>query len=59
MGIIASIKIHTAQGAENVRYGNEVPESVSGKMMNLYACGKLYTGMLDSMDKRYKALFGN
>lgn len=56
LGIIASIKIHTAQGAENVRYGNEVPESVSGKMMNLYACGKLHTGMLDSMDKRYKAL---
>lgn len=56
LGIIASIKFHTAQGAENVRYGNEVPESVSGKMMNLYACGKLHTGMLDSMDKRYKTL---
>lgn len=33
LGIIASIKIHTTQGAENVRYGNEVPESVSDELL--------------------------
>lgn len=56
LGIIASINIHKANGAENVRYGASVPESISSKMMNQYACGVLHTKMLDSTDKRYKAL---
>lgn len=33
LGIIASINIHKANGAENVRYGASVPESISSKMM--------------------------
>lgn len=56
LGIIASINIHKANGAENVRYGASVPESISSKVLNQYACGMIHTGMLDSTDKRYKAL---
>ena len=56
LGIIASINIHTANGAVNVRYGNSAPEDVSSKLINQYACGKIHTSMLDSTDKRYKAL---
>lgn len=56
LGIIASINIHTAKGAVNVRYGNSVPEDISSKLINQYACGMIHTGMLDSTDKRYKAL---
>lgn len=56
LGIIASINVHTANGAVNVRYGNSVPEDISSKMINQYACGMIHTSMLDSGDKRYKAL---
>lgn len=56
LGIIASINIHRASGAENVRYGNRVPKGVSEKLINQYACGKLNTAMIGSNDKRYNSL---
>ena len=56
LGIIASINIHKVNGAVNVRYGGSVPGDVSSKLINQYACGMIHTGMLDSSDKRYKAL---
>ncbi len=56
LGIIASINIHRANGAKNVRYGDFVPESISAKMINQYSCGMLNTGMLNDTDKRYKNL---
>lgn len=56
LGIVASINIHKAYGAENVRYGYSVPEDVSSKLVNQYACGLINTGMLDSSDRRYKSL---
>ena len=56
LGIIASINVHTANGATNVRYGDSVPEDISSKLINQYACGMIHTGMLESSDKRYKAL---
>lgn len=55
LGIIASINIHTANGAANVRYGNSVPEDISSKLINQYVCGMIHTGILDGSDKRYKA----
>ena len=56
LGIIASINIYKANGAENVRYGNRVPKSTSEKVINQYACGKLNSKMIESNDKRYKSL---
>lgn len=56
LGIVASINIHKAYGAENVRYGYSIPEDVSSKLVNQYACGLINTGMLDSSDRRYKSL---
>lgn len=56
MGVVVSINIHVAYGAENIRYDGTVPEDVSGKLINQYACGLLNTGMIDSTDKRYKPL---
>ena len=56
LGIVASISIHKAYGAENVRYGYSVPEDVSSKIVNQYACGLINTGMLDNSDRRYKSL---
>ncbi len=56
LGIVASINIHRACGAENVRYGNSVPENISDRLMNQYACGLINTTMLDTGDKRYRPL---
>ncbi len=56
LGIIASINIHRAKGAENLRYGNGIPANVSKKLINQYACGKLNSGKIASTDKRYQPL---
>lgn len=56
LGIVASINIHKAYGAVNVRYANSVPEDVSSKLINKYACGLINTGMLDSSDRSYMLL---
>ena len=56
LGIIASINIHKTNGAINVRYGDSIPESISSRMINQYACGMICAGMLDSSDKRYSTL---
>ena len=56
LGIIASINIYKANGAENVRYGNRIPKSISEKLINQYACGKLNSERIESTDKRYKSL---
>lgn len=56
LGIVASINIHKAYGAENVRYGSAVPDAVSGKLINRYACGLVSMEMLESSDKIYKSL---
>lgn len=56
LGIVASINIHKASGAENVRYGDSVPEDISSKLINKYAVGRINTGMLNSSDKSYKSL---
>lgn len=56
MGVVASINNHIAYGAENIRYGAAVPEDVSSKLINQYACGLINTEMIDSADKRYKTL---
>ena len=56
LGIIASINIYKVNGAENVRYGNRIPKSISEKLINQYACGKLNSEMIESTDKRYKSI---
>lgn len=56
LGMIASINIYKTHGAENIRYGNRIPKSISGKLINQYVCGKLNCERMESTDKRYKTL---
>ena len=56
LGIIASIHIYKANGAENIRYGNHIPPNISEKLINQYACGKLDSERIESTDKRQKSL---
>ena len=34
LGILASVQIHSVYGAENIRYGANVPEGVADKLIN-------------------------
>ena len=56
LGILASIQVHSAFGAENIRYGENVPESVANKLTNQYVSGKLSTATISTGDKIYKSL---
>ena len=56
LGILASIHIHSVYGAENIRYGTNIPDSVSEKFINQYATGKVNKDSLSTNDKRYRAL---
>ena len=56
LGILASVQIHKAIGAENIRYGVNVPMSVSEKLINQYACGLIGIDDIDVSDKRFKSL---
>ncbi len=56
LGIVASINIHKAYGAENIRYGDNVPENISERLINQYACGLISAEIIDATDKRYHGL---
>lgn len=56
LGILASIQIHSVYGAENIRYGANVPEGVADKLINQYATGAVNTDTLPVDDKKYRAL---
>lgn len=56
LGIIVSIKIYTERQGTNVRYGTAVPDKVSSKLVNQFACGLLSTNTLSKDDRRYEAV---
>ena len=56
MGIIASVRLHSTIGPENIRYGGEIPERVEAKLINQYDCGKLTLKSITEEDRRYKSL---
>ena len=56
LGILASVKPHSAYGAENIRYKSKVPKGVASKLINQYACGLIGSETLSSDDKRSKSL---
>lgn len=56
LGILASVQIHSAYGAENIRYGDTVPEGVANKLINQYATGELSASSVPADDKIYKSL---
>lgn len=56
LGILADIQVYSAAGAENICYGNAIPQSVSEKLINQYAAGKISFETMDISDKRYQAL---
>ena len=51
LGILASVQIHSVYGAENIRYGVNVPEGVADKLINQYATGAVNTDTLPEDDK--------
>lgn len=56
LGILANVEVRSSVGAENVRYGENVPGNISSKMINQYACGLISSSSVDQTDSRYKAL---
>lgn len=56
LGILASVQVHSVFGAENIRYGENIPESVASKLINRYATGELSTATIPTVDKLYKSL---
>lgn len=56
LGILASVQIHSVYGAENIRYGTNIPEGVSDKLINQYATGAVSIDSLPVDDKKYRAL---
>ena len=56
LGILASIQVHSVYGAENIRYGKNIPEGIANKLINQYATGIINTDTLHVNDKRYKTL---
>lgn len=56
LGVISSIKVHTAIGAENIRYGTDIPDNVVCRLINQYACGLVNMSSIEPSDKRYKTL---
>lgn len=56
LGILASIQIHSVYGAENIRYGINIPDGVSDKLINQYVTGEINLSSLSVSDKKYKAL---
>ena len=56
LGILASVEVRSSVGAENVRYGENIPGNISSKMINQYACGLISSSSVDQTDSRYKAL---
>lgn len=56
LGILASVQIHSVYGAENIRYGANVPEGIVDKLINQYATGAVNTDTLPVDDKKYRAL---
>lgn len=56
LGILASIQIHSVYGAENIRYGINIPDGVSDKLINQYATSEINLSSLSVSDKKYKAL---
>jgi ATP-dependent DNA helicase RecG len=43
LGILASVRLYTVVQGTNLRYGNDVPRVVAGKLINQYACGLVST----------------
>jgi ATP-dependent DNA helicase RecG len=56
LGILASVQVHSVYGAENVRYGENIPKEVADKLINQYATGEVSLDKVSSDDKRYKTL---
>lgn len=56
LGILASIQVHSVFGAENIRYGENIPKGVSSKLTNQYASGKLSSMTVPIGDKIYNSL---
>lgn len=56
LGILASIQVHSVFGAENIRYGENIPKGVASKLTNQYASGKLSSMTVPIGDKIYNSL---
>jgi ATP-dependent DNA helicase RecG len=56
LGIIAGIQVHSVYGAENICYGENIPEDVKNKLINQYATGAVRIDNISVDDKRYRSL---
>ncbi|MCD8397261.1 MAG: putative DNA binding domain-containing protein [Lachnospiraceae bacterium] len=56
LGVLASVKVFTGRQGDNIRYGNAVPQNISSKLINQYACGLISLDRMEETDRRYKTL---
>ena len=56
LGVLASVKVFTGRQGDNIRYGNAVPQNISSKLVNQYACGLISLDRMEETDRRYKTL---
>ena len=56
LGIVPSVRLREAHGAENLKYGEAVPPEVAAKLSNQYACGKVHLEDFPVGSSKYKSL---
>lgn len=56
LGVLASVRRFTAKQGTNLRYGEEIPEQIAGKLVNQYSCGSIRLSDVDENDSRYRTL---
>lgn len=56
LGVLASVKVFTGRQGDNIRYGNTVPQNISSKLINQYACGLINLDQMEETDRRYRTL---
>lgn len=56
LGVLASVKVFTGRQGDNIRYGNTVPQNISSKLINQYACGLISLDRMEETDRRYRTL---
>lgn len=56
LGILASIRIHSAPQGTNIRYASGVPDRIASKPVNQYACGLIRSRDVAETDNRYRPL---
>ncbi len=56
LGVLASVRLYTVARGTNLRYGDDVPAAVAGKLLNQYARGMVRAGHCGQEERHTKIL---